>query len=80
MIPLSVLLNQSKSSHLANIGVTRSLMIHPASTTHSELHEDQKVKAGALPEALRVSIGLEHIDDIINDLDQALSHAAQMAA
>ncbi len=60
-------------SHVANIGDTRSLIIHPASTTHSELHEDQKAKAGALPEALRISVGLEHSDDLIADLEQALS-------
>lgn len=67
-------------SHLANIGDTRSLMIHPASTTHSELTEDQKIRAGALPDSIRVSIGIEHIDDIIGDLDQALSSALAMAA
>jgi O-acetylhomoserine (thiol)-lyase len=64
-------------SHLANIGDTKSLMIHPASTTHSELHDDQKIKAGALPEAIRISVGIESIDDIIADLDQALSCAAK---
>lgn len=67
-------------SHLANIGDTRSLMIHPASTTHSELTEEQKIRAGALPESIRVSIGIENIDDIIADLDQALSVSAKMAA
>lgn len=67
-------------SHVANIGDTKSLMIHPASTTHSELHDDQKIRAGALPEAIRVSVGIEHIDDLITDLDQALSCAAKMAA
>jgi len=67
-------------SHVANLGDTRSLIIHPASTTHSELHEDQKIRAGALPEALRVSIGLENSDDIIADLDQALAQAEKMAA
>ena len=67
-------------SHVANIGDTKSLMIHPASTTHSELHDDQKIKAGALPEAIRISVGIEHIDDLIADLDQALSHAQKIAA
>ncbi len=67
-------------THLANLGDTRSLMIHPASTTHSELHEDQKARAGALPEAIRVSIGLEHADDLIADLDQALAQTKKLAA
>ncbi len=67
-------------THLANLGDTRSLIIHPASTTHSELHEEQKIKAGALPEALRVSIGLENADDIIADLDQALTQSEAIAA
>ncbi len=67
-------------THLANIGDTRSLMIHPASTTHSELHEDQKIKAGALPEAIRVSIGIEHIDDILADLEQVLAKTEVLAA
>jgi O-acetylhomoserine (thiol)-lyase len=61
-------------SHVANIGDTKSLIIHPASTTHSELHDDQKIAAGALPEAIRLSIGIENVDDIIADLDQALSN------
>jgi O-acetylhomoserine (thiol)-lyase len=59
-------------SHLANIGDTRSLVIHPASTTHSQLGEDELVAAGAGPDVVRVSVGIEHIDDIIADLDQAL--------
>lgn len=67
-------------THLANLGDTRSLIIHPASTTHSELHEEQKIKAGALPEAIRVSIGLENIDDLIADLDQALAKTQKLAA
>ncbi|MEH6758494.1 MAG: O-acetylhomoserine aminocarboxypropyltransferase [Parasphingorhabdus sp.] len=60
-------------SHLANIGDTRSLIIHPASTTHSQLDADEKVAAGAGPDVVRVSVGIEHIDDIIADMDQALS-------
>lgn len=59
-------------SHLANIGDTRSLIIHPASTTHRQLNEDQQVAAGAGPDVVRLSIGIENIDDIIADLDQAL--------
>ncbi|MCC2601049.1 O-acetylhomoserine aminocarboxypropyltransferase [Sphingopyxis yananensis] len=59
-------------SHLANIGDTRSLIIHPASTTHSQLTADQLLQAGAGPDVVRVSVGIEHIDDIIADLEQAL--------
>ncbi len=60
-------------SHLANIGDTRSLIIHPASTTHSQLDEEGLKAAGAGPDVVRVSIGIEHIDDITADLAQALS-------
>ena len=59
-------------SHLANIGDTRSLIIHPASTTHSQLSEAELLEAGAGPDVVRVSVGIEHIDDIIADLSQAL--------
>ncbi len=59
-------------SHLANIGDTRSLIIHPASTTHRQLTDAQRVAAGAGPDVVRLSIGLEDIADIIADLDQAL--------
>jgi O-acetylhomoserine (thiol)-lyase len=60
-------------SHLANIGDTRSLIIHPASTTHRQLSDAQKVQAGAGPDVVRLSIGIEDVADIIADLDQALS-------
>ena len=60
-------------SHLANIGDTRSLIIHPASTTHSQLDEEELVAAGAGPDVVRLSIGIEHVDDIIADLEQALA-------
>jgi len=60
-------------SHLANIGDTRSLVIHPASTTHRQLSDAQKRSAGAGPDVIRLSIGIENIDDIIADLDKALS-------
>jgi len=60
-------------SHLANIGDTRSLIIHPASTTHRQLSDAQKVQAGAGPDVVRLSIGLEDPDDIIADLEQALA-------
>ena len=59
-------------SHLANIGDTRSLIIHPASTTHSQLEPHELEAAGAAPDVVRVSIGIEHIDDIKADLSQAL--------
>ena len=59
-------------SHLANIGDTRSLIIHPASTTHKQLSDAQKVQAGAGPDVVRLSIGLEDTADIIADLDQGL--------
>jgi len=62
-------------SHLANIGDTRSLIIHPASTTHRQLTDAQKVQAGAGPDVVRLSIGLEDKDDIIADLEQALAAA-----
>jgi O-acetylhomoserine (thiol)-lyase len=60
-------------SHLANIGDTRSLIIHPASTTHRQLSEEQQKAAGAGPDVVRLSIGIETVDDIIRDLDLALS-------
>lgn len=62
-------------SHLANIGDTRSLIIHPASTTHRQLTEEQKIAAGAGPDVVRLSVGLEDAADIIADLDQALTAA-----
>ena len=59
--------------HVANIGDSRSLAIHPASTTHSQLNEEELLSAGVSPGYVRLSIGLEHIDDIIEDLEQAFS-------
>tara|TARA_R110002049_G_scaffold252264_1_gene427018 strand:- start:151837 stop:153120 length:1284 start_codon:yes stop_codon:yes gene_type:complete len=59
-------------SHLANIGDTRSLITHPSSTTHRQLSEQQQISAGAGPEVVRLSIGLEDVEDIISDLEQAL--------
>ncbi|MCB5408398.1 O-acetylhomoserine aminocarboxypropyltransferase/cysteine synthase family protein [Pseudogemmobacter faecipullorum] len=61
--------------HVANLGDTRSLVIHPASTTHRQLSDEQKIKAGAAPNVVRVSIGIEDAEDIIADLDQALTAA-----
>src|ERR1700712_1277833 len=63
-------------SHLANIGDTRTLIIHPASTTHRQLDEAQQRAAGVLPDMVRISGGLEHIDDILWDIDQALAASA----
>jgi len=60
-------------SHLANIGDTRSLIIHPASTTHRQLTDEQKAAAGAGPDVVRLSVGIEDPDDIIADLEQALA-------
>ena len=62
-------------SHLANIGDTKSLVIHPASTTHRQLSDEQLVLAGAGPEVVRLSVGLEDTKDLIEDLDQALAAA-----
>src|SRR5436189_104867 len=62
-------------SHLANIGDTRSLILHPASTTHRQLSDEQRLAAGAGPDVIRLSIGLESADDLIRDLDEALAAA-----
>ena len=64
-------------SHLANIGDTRTLMIHPASTTHRQLSDEQQLAAGVPPDMVRLSVGLEHIDDILWDIDAALAAAAK---
>ncbi|MDH3476241.1 MAG: O-acetylhomoserine aminocarboxypropyltransferase [Rhodospirillales bacterium] len=63
-------------SHLANLGDARSLILHPASTTHRQLTDEQRVAAGAGPDVIRLSIGLETVEDIIADLDRALEAAA----
>ena len=62
-------------SHLVNIGDTRTLISHPASTTHRQLDEKQQLAAGVGPDMVRISVGLEHIDDILWDIDQALTVA-----
>jgi O-acetylhomoserine (thiol)-lyase len=62
-------------SHLANVGDTRSLIIHPASTTHRQLTQAQQIAAGAGPDTIRLSVGLEGSDDLIRDLDRALARA-----
>ena len=70
---VSLVTNVKLFSHLANIGDTRSLIIHPASTTHRQLTDAQRIAAGAGPDVVRLSIGLEDAADIIGDLDQALA-------
>ncbi len=62
-------------SHLANVGDAKSLIIHPASTTHSQLTEEEQFETGVTPDFVRLSIGLETVDDLIEDLDQALKAA-----
>jgi len=66
-------------SHLANVGDTRTLVIHPASTTHQQLSDDALAAAGVPPDLVRISVGIEDVDDIIWDLDQALAAAAKAA-
>ncbi len=61
-------------SHVANLGDTKSMAIHPASTTHSQLNEAEQLAAGVSPDFIRLSIGIEDIDDILWDLDQALNN------
>lgn len=62
-------------SHVANLGDARSLVIHPASTTHRQLTDEQKIAAGAAPDSVRLSIGIENAEDLMADLDQALNAA-----
>ncbi len=61
------------SSHLANVGDAKTLVIHPASTTHQQLSPEEQLSAGVTPTMVRVSVGIEHIDDILEDFDQALN-------
>jgi O-acetylhomoserine (thiol)-lyase len=67
-------------SHLANIGDARTLVIHPASTTHQQLNADQLEAAGVPADLVRISVGLEDVDDILWDIDQALDAATTGAA
>ena len=60
--------------HVANIGDSRSLAIHPASTTHSQLSPEEQLSTGVTPGFVRLSIGIEHIDDIIDDIKQSLEN------
>jgi len=66
-------------SHLANVGDAKSLIIHPASTTHSQLTEEEQYETGVTPDFIRLSIGLETVEDLIDDLDQALKAATHEA-
>ena len=59
------------ASHLANVGDAKTLVIHPASTTHQQLSNDEKISSGVSDDLIRVSVGLEHIDDIKADFEQA---------
>jgi O-acetylhomoserine (thiol)-lyase len=64
-------------SHLANIGDAKTLVIHPASTTHRQMSDEEQLKAGVAPDMVRMSVGIESLDDILWDIDQALSEAAK---
>ena len=64
-------------SHVANLGDTRSLVIHSASTTHRQLSPEQQEAAGAGPNVVRISIGIENAEDLIADLDQAIKAASK---
>jgi O-acetylhomoserine/O-acetylserine sulfhydrylase len=61
------------ASHLANVGDAKTLVIHPASTTHEQLSEAEQTASGVKPDMIRVSVGIEHIDDIKADFEQALA-------
>jgi len=65
--------NVKLASHLANVGDAKTLVIHPSSTTHQQLGASEQKAAGVLPDMIRVSVGLEHIDDITADFDQAMN-------
>ena len=64
-------------SLLANVADAKSLVIHPASTTHAQLSEKEQISAGVSPDMVRLSIGIEDVDDLIWDLDQALNKSQQ---
>jgi len=72
--------NVSLFSHVANIGDVRSLIIHPASTTHSQLTPEQQLTTGVTPGLVRLSVGLEHIDDILADLESGFQAAKKVGA
>jgi len=60
-------------SHLANVGDAKTLIIHPASTTHRQLDDEEQISAGVTPDMIRISVGLESIEDILWDIDNALN-------
>jgi len=67
------------ASHLANVGDAKTLVIHPASTTHQQLNDKEQASAGVSADMIRVSVGLEHIDDIREDFQQAFEHSDNKA-
>jgi O-acetylhomoserine (thiol)-lyase len=71
----AVIANLQLASHLANIGDARTLVIHPASTTHQQLSAEQLAAGGVRPDLIRISVGLEDVEDILWDLDQAITAA-----
>lgn len=78
--PAKTFINSVKLlSHVANIGDSKTLVIHPASTSHSRLTPEEQLRSGVTPELVRISVGLEDIDDILVDIDQALKFASQTA-
>jgi O-acetylhomoserine/O-acetylserine sulfhydrylase-like pyridoxal-dependent enzyme len=78
--PLDQALAAARHDDVANIGDARSLAIHPATTTHSQLSPEEQLATGVTDSYVRLSIGLEHIDDILGDLSQALEAAAPAKA
>ncbi|ORZ36396.1 Cys/Met metabolism PLP-dependent enzyme-domain-containing protein [Catenaria anguillulae PL171] len=76
----AVINNVKVASHLANVGDAKTLIINPASTTHQQLTEEEQISAGVSPDLIRVSVGIEHIDDIIGDFDRALKAAKEHIA
>ncbi len=75
----TVINNLQLASHLANVGDAKTLVIHPTATTHQQLSEEEQRAAGVTPELIRVSVGIEHIDDIIEDFEYALSKVGVLA-
>ena len=69
------MLFRSLWSHLANVGDAKSLIIHPASTTHQQLNEEGLKASGVTEDLIRLSVGIEHVDDLIDDLEQAIAKA-----
>jgi O-acetylhomoserine/O-acetylserine sulfhydrylase len=67
--------NLKLCSHLANVGDAKTLIIHPWRTTHQQIPDEEKIKGGVTPDMIRVSLGLEHINDIIHDFEQAFEGA-----